>query len=257
MPKYSSKNGIQRNKQKKHTKRKLRSGKSRKIMRGGIMNTSNTSGGSLPRLLTLDEIFTLLKRYDSLRNNNETLKNFKYYFIKELGYTGTVEDSLGYTGNIEESPTLKSCLDKDGKPMYSLSRLRGLNFKSHSVNVALFQHPYTLEEIVEIMFKLNTNSGYIIGLLASKYDEQVQKKNTFMKFFSKPLPENYFDSLKRSLSQKKKETDFKTELRKILNEHTELVGLFDKVIRKYHQNESYTSNFEYSPIYALLGSYIS
>ncbi len=237
MPKYSSKNGGRRKNQKKHTKRKLRRGKSRKVMRGGINKIYREYGGSLPRLFTMDDILNLLTQYDNNNSYAEALTTFKTSFLKELGGSG----------NIEESPTLKNLPDKttntEGKSMYSLSRLREFDFVPRSVNVALFKHPYTPEEIVEIMFRLKSYSGVIIKDVAKQYSALPNNKE---------LPPNYFESLENSLSQKSEETKFKPELTKILKEHPELVGLFDKAIRNFHYSQS--SNPETRN---LLGSYMS
>jgi hypothetical protein len=127
--------------------------------------------------------------------------------------------------------------------MYSLSRLREFDFVPRSVNVALFKHPYTPEEIVEIMFRLKSYSGVIIKDVAKQYSALPNNKE---------LPPNYFESLENSLSQKSEETKFKPELTKILKEHPELVGLFDKAIRNFHYSQS--SNPETRN---LLGSYMS
>ena len=251
MAKYSSKNGGRRKNQKKHTKRKFRRGKSQKVMMGGINKIHKQYGGSLPRLLTMDDILELLTQYDNNEPHAEALTTFKQSFL----------DELSGSDNIEESPTLKNLPGKtnntDGKSMYSLSRLRELNFGNTSVNVALFKHPYTPEEIVEIMFRLKSYSGVIIKGVATQY-AQLPKQNNIMKFFNnKELPQGYFITLEKSLSQKREETEFKTEVTKILNEHPELVGLFDKAIRNFHFSESSNSYFETSDTIKLLGSYMS
>lgn len=251
MAKYSSKNGGRRKNQKKHTKRKLRRGKSRKVMMGGINTINKEYGGSLPRLLKMDDILELLTQYDNNETHAGALTTFTKSFLKELGGSG----------NIEDSPTLQKLKDKmtntGGKSMYSLSRLRELNFGNTSVNVALFKHPYTQEEIVEIMFRLKSYSGVIIKGVATQYAE-LPKQNMFMKIFNnKELPREYFISLEKSLSQKREETDFKTEVTKILKDHPELVGLFDKAIRNFHFSESSKTYFENSDTRQLLGSYMS
>lgn len=246
MAKYSSKNGGRRKNQKKHTKRKLRRGKSRKVMMGGINTIYKEYGGSLPRLLTMDDILELLTQYDNNEPHAEALTTFTKSFLKELGGSG----------NIEDSPTLQKLTDKmtnkGGKSMYSLSRLRELNFGNTSVNVALFKHPYTPEEIVEIMFRLKSYSGVIIKGVATQYAQLLINSSN-----NKKLPQEYFISLEKSLSQKREETDFKTEVTKILNEHPELVGLFDKAIRNFHFSESSKTYSVNSDTRQLLGSYMS
>ena len=135
--------------------------------------------------------------------------------------------------------------------------MREFDFGPRSVNVALFKHPYTPEEIVEIMFRLKSYSGVIIKDVAKQY-AALPKQNKFMTIFNKKeLPPNYFESLENSLSQKNEETNFKTELKRILNEHPELVGLFDKAIRNFHYSQSSKSYFENSETKKLLGSYMS
>lgn len=251
MPKYSSKNGGRRKNQKKHTKRKLRRGKSRKVMRGGINKIYREYGGSLPRLFTMDDILKLLTQYDNNNSNAEALTTFKTSFLKELSGSS----------NIEESPTLKQLTGEttntEAKSMYSLSRLREFDFGPRSVNVALFKHPYTPEEIVEIMFRLKSYSGVIIKDVAKQYDA-LPKQNKFMKFLNnKELPPNYFESLENSLSQKREEINFKTEVTKILNEHPELVGLFDKAIRNFHYSQSSKSYVGNPETRNLLGDHMS
>jgi hypothetical protein len=199
----------------------------------------------------MDDILNLLTQYDKNNSNAEALTTFKTSFLQELGGSG----------NIEESPTLKELPGKttntEGKSMYSLSRLREFDFGPRSVNVALFKHPYTPEEIVEIMFRLKSYSGVIIKDVDTQY-AALPKQNKFMKIFNKKeLPPNYFESLERSLSQKSEETNFKTELKRILNEHPELVGLFDKAIRNYHFSESSKSYSVNQETRNLLGSYMS
>jgi hypothetical protein len=199
----------------------------------------------------MDDILNLLTQYDNNNSYAEALTTFKTSFLPESGGSG----------NIEENPTLKNLTGEttntEGKSMYSLSRLREFNFGPRSVNVALFKHPYTPEEIVEIMFRLKSYSGVIIKDVAKQYDA-LPKQNKIMKIFNnKELPPNYFESLENSLSQKSEETNFKTELKRILNEHPELVGLFDKAIRNYHFTESSKSYFENSETKKLLGSYMS
>lgn len=225
----------------------------------------------------MDDILNLLTQYDNNNSKAEALTTFKTPFLQELGGSG----------NIEESQTLQNLPGKttntEGKSMYSLSRLREFNFGPRSVNVALFKHPYTPEEIVEIMFKLNTYSEHIIDIAKKyapppKYDpppknDPPPKQNIFMKFFNKneklppkneklppenekSLPE-YFDNLKRSLSQKREETAFKQTLSDSLKTQPELVGLFDKAIRNFHFSESSKSYFENSETEKVLGDYMS
>ena len=98
------------------------------------------------------------------------------------------------------------------------------------------------------MFRLKSYSGVIIKDVAKQYAALPNKKE---------LPPNYFESLENSLSQKNEETNFKTELKRILNEHPELVGLFDKAIRNFHYSQSSKSYFENSETKKLLGSYMS
>lgn len=190
----------------------------------------------------MDDILKLLTQYDNNNSNAEALTTFKTSFLKELSGSS----------NIEESPTLKQLTGEttntEAKSMYSLSRLREFDFGPRSVNVALFKHPYTPEEIVEIMFRLKSYSGVIIKDVAKQYAALPNKKE---------LPPNYFESLENSLSQKNEETNFKTELKRILNEHPELVGLFDKAIRNFHYSQSSKSYFENSETKKLLGSYMS
>jgi hypothetical protein len=214
---------------------------------GGINKIYREYGGSLPRLFTMDDILNLLTQYDNNNSYAEALTTFKKSFLKELGGSGNIE-----SGNIEESPTLKNLPDKttntEGKSMYSLSRLREFDFDPRSVNVALFKHPYTPEEIVEIMFRLKSYSGVIIKDVAKQYAALPNNKE---------LPPNYFESLENSLSQKSEETNFKTELKRILNEHPELVGLFDKAIRNFHYSQSSKSYSGNPETHNLLGSYMS
>ncbi len=242
MVKYSSKNGRRRKNQKKHTKRKLRRGKSRKVMMGGVINKlGGFYGGSLPRLLTMDNIFTLLTEYDT-RTKRTALNVFKKAFLLDAGLQGNIEEiEKSTTQQIEKSPTLQTLPGKttntDGTSMYSLSRLRELKFSHNDVvNVALFEHPYTLEEIVEIMFNLKTFSDAIIDRIPDE-------------------PKNNYPNLKKSFS-KKDEREFKTEVTDLLNNNQGLVKLFNDAIRKYHHDVSMTSYAITEPITRqLLGDY--
>lgn len=232
---------------KKYTKRNLRRVKSRKVMKGGISKIYRENGGSLPRLFTMQEILTLLQNYDITNRNEETYKEFRKPFLEEISGSE----------NIEDSPTLKELSVKttDGKNMYSLSRLREFDFGPRSVNVALFKHPYTPEEIVEIMFNMKGYFKHITQGIPTKYAEQT-KQNELMKFIkfinNQSLPERFFDNL----NSQNDETVFKKTLSEGLTKYPILVRLFDKAIRDYHYEQS-RKQFSDGVTIPLLGSYMS
>lgn len=248
MAKYSLKNSRRRKNQKKHTKRKLRRGKSRKVMMGGMVSITRNGipimttegkvipaspfieyGGSLPRLLTMKDILIILEKYDN-EFNTKTLESFKSYFNHNLG-----NDELQVLS------------------MYSLSELRVLKFENNNVNKALFEHPYTLEEIVEIMIKLNQYSSTIM-----EFEPEINNykmTNALKDIFSNNGEECEFN-LKQNAIQR-----FRALMKALKSrqpEHLNWVELLNNAIRKFHNDRTkINSDFKSDDVRKVLGDYMS